>query len=144
MFSSSGERWLYSNLGPGTLIAFLKGHNYQIVREILISPKIGQKWTFFHWYKLLKTLNYLNSYERKRTFVRIRPKIVRKNSNSYYLNTVHNRLLAKNIELSNLNRCPSFKRYPEFLEKIFPQTQVRAQTVQQTVVPKQQGKKKRI
>lgn len=46
--------------------------------------------------------------------------LVRKNSKTLYLNTVHNRAIAKRLSVDNLNRCPSFSRYPEFLRSLFP------------------------
>ena len=46
--------------------------------------------------------------------------VVRNNSKSQYLNTIHNRRIARSISISNLDRCASFLRYPEFLGKIFP------------------------
>lgn len=46
--------------------------------------------------------------------------VVRQNSKSLYLNTVHNRRIARSLSISTLNRCPSFSLYPKFLETVFP------------------------
>jgi hypothetical protein len=48
-------------------------------------------------------------------------KVVRSNSKTQYLNTVHNRNIAKKISIASLDKCPSFSRYPEFLRTVFPQ-----------------------
>lgn len=44
--------------------------------------------------------------------------IVTRNSKTTYLNTVHNKRIAKNLGLSSIARCPSFLPYPEFLRKV--------------------------
>ena len=48
--------------------------------------------------------------------------IIRKYSKSEYLNTIHNRRIAKALSIANLTRCPSFSPYPKFLKTIFPKT----------------------
>lgn len=45
---------------------------------------------------------------------------VQKNSKTQYINTVHNRHIAKALSIAKLNRCPSFSPYPEFLKAAFP------------------------
>ncbi len=42
--------------------------------------------------------------------------IVKRNSRAHYLNTVHNRKIAAELHLESLDRCPSFFRYPPFLQ----------------------------
>ncbi len=46
--------------------------------------------------------------------------VVRQNSRAQYLNTVHNRQIAKALAISKLARCPSFSPYPRFLDVVFP------------------------
>ena len=46
--------------------------------------------------------------------------IIRKNSKTQYLNTIHNRRIASALSISKLGRCPSFSAYPKFLMKVFP------------------------
>lgn len=46
--------------------------------------------------------------------------VVGTNSKTLYLNTIHNKRIAKSLSISNLSRCPSFSRYPKFLEIVFP------------------------
>ncbi len=42
-------------------------------------------------------------------------RIVGKDSKSQYINTIHNRRIAKEQKIETLARCPSFSRYPAFL-----------------------------
>ncbi len=41
--------------------------------------------------------------------------IVQKGSKANFLNTIHNKKIAKEQKLQSLDRCPSFNPYPEFL-----------------------------
>ena len=45
--------------------------------------------------------------------------LVRKSSNTRYINTVHNQRIAKALEISTLGRCPSFAAYPHFIQTSF-------------------------
>jgi hypothetical protein len=54
--------------------------------------------------------------------------IVKQNSNSLYLNTIHNRSIAKKLSISNLDRCPSFSPYPKFLGADFSTAAPRVQS----------------
>lgn len=45
-------------------------------------------------------------------------KLVNKNSNSRYVNTIHNSKIAEFVTLDNLMRCPSFVEYPKVLRTI--------------------------
>jgi hypothetical protein len=51
--------------------------------------------------------------------------LIRTDSKAQYLNTVHNRKIAKALELSSLERCPSFLAFPEFLSRVFPRSSSR-------------------
>jgi len=45
--------------------------------------------------------------------------IVKRNSNSQYVNTIHNRSIARKLSVSEIRRCPSFSRYSNFLATHF-------------------------
>ena len=45
-------------------------------------------------------------------------RLVRQNSKSRYVNTIHNHKIARNLKLENIMRCPSFCPYPSLLESI--------------------------
>lgn len=47
-------------------------------------------------------------------------KLVNKESKAQYLNTVHNRRIARVMSLDSLKCCPSFSTYPRFLDVAFP------------------------
>lgn len=47
-------------------------------------------------------------------------RLVRNESRSQYLNTVHNRRIARELSIGALDRCPSFSSYPAFLTAAFP------------------------
>ena len=51
--------------------------------------------------------------------------LVRKNSNSQYLNTVHNRRIANAQSIVSCKRCRSFIKYSEFLKTVFPRAKSR-------------------
>lgn len=51
--------------------------------------------------------------------------LVKQNSKAQYLNTIHNRRIAKEISFSKLRRCRSFLQYPEFLIEAFPKASSR-------------------
>ena len=42
-------------------------------------------------------------------------KIVDRNSKTTYLNTIHNKRIARNVKLTSVKRCGSFKPYPKFI-----------------------------
>lgn len=41
--------------------------------------------------------------------------LVKKNCKKNYINTIHNKMIASNMTIANLQSCPSFSPYPEFL-----------------------------
>ena len=41
--------------------------------------------------------------------------VVRRNSKTTYLNTIHNKRIAVNVRLASVGRCASFRPYPEFI-----------------------------
>ena len=47
-------------------------------------------------------------------------KVIRGHSRAQYLNTVHNKRIANALSIANLDRCPSFSPYPDFLNKAMP------------------------
>ena len=48
--------------------------------------------------------------------------LVWSNSKKRYLNTIHNRSIARALMLPTLKRCPSFLLYPRFLRSVFATT----------------------
>ncbi len=47
-------------------------------------------------------------------------KLVKATSRAQYLNTIHNRRIAREISISKLRHCTSFSDYPRFLVDVFP------------------------
>lgn len=50
--------------------------------------------------------------------------LVSKHSKTKYLNTAHNKKIARAINKDSLSRCPSFAQFPKFIEKAFPKSLV--------------------
>ena len=73
--------------------------------------------TVFNMRKLPKVPRWPEKIKNPKEFL---GEVVRKNSKSQYLNTIHNKHIANALSISKLNRCPSFSPYPEFLKSAFP------------------------
>jgi hypothetical protein len=51
--------------------------------------------------------------------------LVKKSCGKYYFNTIHNEKIASNMTVANLESCPSFSPYPEFLQGIMKKQNIR-------------------
>lgn len=79
----------------------------------LLSDPLAVRTTF----KMRKTPKIPKNTERIASPKEFLADIVNRFSNTTYLNTIHNRKIALNINLESVARCRSFTPYPQFLQK---------------------------